>query len=246
VPGRAWSDPVTEMLAGDARWTAELIERRRRDYVRYSPVFWRPAEGVVGLHERFLRGRITAETTVALRTRHGFIICERRRSVGFVDDFAVEPPGSWDSDGAALLLAAAERLAAGDGVATVLVVTAHADLAKTALLGNLSLTVADQWWVRELQPVGPEAPPGQFSGPGVSGTLGPAPGVYDPGGPVFQNDRAGEHTDIDAIERAAAAQGAVLAVLPAAPDAPLAPELRRKGWHVASDWYRGIPEAPAR
>lgn len=245
MPGDARSDPVTEMSAADAQWAAELMEKRRRDYARYSPVFWRPAEGVVGLHARFLRGRIIAETTVALRTAHGFVICERRGSRGFVDDFAVEPPGTWDSDGAALLLAAAERLAAADGVATVVVVTAHADRAKAGMLANLSLTLAEQWWVRELRPVGPASAPGRFSGPGFSGLLGPAPGVYDPGGPVFQNDRAGEHTDVDAVERAAAAHGAVLAVVPAAPDTPRERELRQNGWHVASDWYLGIPEAPA-
>lgn len=238
--GDAWSDPVTEMSAGDAQWAAELMEKRRRDYVRYSPVFWRPAEGVVGLHALFLRGRIIAETTVALRTGHGFIICERRGTKGFVDDFAVEPPEAWDCDGAALLLAAAERFAAAAGFATVVVVTAHADRAKAGMLANLSLALAEQWWVRELQPAGPAAAPGRFSGPGFSGMLGPAPGVYDPGGPVLQNDRVGERTDLDAIERAAAAHGAVLAVLSAAPDTAREHELRLKGWHVASDWYQGI------
>jgi hypothetical protein len=138
----------------------------------------------------------------------------------------------------------AEHLAA-DGAGTVVVVTAHADVAKASMLANLSLTLAEQWWVRELEPVGPAAAPGQFNGPGFSGTLGPAPEVYNPGGPVFQNDRAGEHTDVAAIERAAAARGAVLTVLPATPDAAVAPELRRRGWHVASDWYLGIPERPA-
>jgi hypothetical protein len=237
---------IAEMSVGDALWAAGLMEKRRRDYARYSPVFWRPAEGAVGLHEQFLRGRITAETTVALRTGRGFIIGEGRRAKGFVDDFAIEPPGAWDSDGAALLLAAAGRLAAADGVATVVVVTAHADRAKAGMLASLSLTLAEQWWVRALPPLGPAAAPGRFSGPGFSGELGPAPAVYDPGGPVFQNDRAGEHTDVDAIERAAAAQGAVLAVLPAAPDTSREQELRQKGWHVASDWYAGTPEAPAR
>jgi hypothetical protein len=239
------SDQVTDMLAGDAPWAAQLMEKRRREYVRYSPVFWRPAEGAVGLHAQFLRDRIIAETTVALRTGHGFIIGERRGPRGFVDDFAVEPPGTWDSDGAALLLAAGERLAAAGGVASVVVVTAHADRAKSEMLARLSLTLAEQWWVRELQPVGPAAVAGRLSGPGFSGTIGPAPGVYDPGGPVFQNDRAGAHTDLAAIERAAAAHGAVLAVLPAAPGAALVHELRERGWHVASDWYRRIPEAPA-
>jgi hypothetical protein len=233
------------MTAADAQFAAELMERRRRDYVRYSPVFWRPAEGVVGLHERYLRGRIIAETTVALRTEHGFIIGQRRGSKGLVDDFAIEPPGTWDSDGAALLLAAGERLAA-DGVGTVVVVTAHADLAKAGMLAHLSLTLAEQWWVRELQPLTSAADPGRISGPGFSGMLGPAPGVYDPGGLVFQNDRAGEHTDFDAIEAGASAHGAVLAVLPAAPDSARADELHRRGWRVASDWYLGIPERPAR
>jgi hypothetical protein len=246
VPGDAWNDPVTEMSAADAQWAAELTEKRRHDYARYSPVFWRPAEGAVGLHAHFLGGRIIAETTVALRTGRGFIICERRGSKGFVDDFDVEPPGTWDSDGAALLLAAAERLATVVGVAAVRVVTAHADRAKAGMLAALSLALAEQWWVRELEPVGPAAVPGRFSGPGFSGMLGPAPAVYDPGGLVFQNDRAAEHTDPAAIERGAAAHGAVLAVLPAAPDTAREHELRQQGWHVASDWYVGIPERPAR
>jgi hypothetical protein len=244
VPGDARSDPVSEMTAADAQFAAALMEWRRRQYVRYSPVFWRPAEGVVGLHERYLRGRISAETTVALRTAHGFIVCERRRSEGLVDDFAIEPPGTWYSDGATLLLAAAERLAADHGVAAVRVVTAHADQPKCGMLANLSLTLAGQWWVRELQPVAPAAAPGRISGPGFSGTLGPAPEVYDPGGLVFQNEPAGEHTDFDAIERGAAAHGAVLAVIAAAPNPARARELSQKNWSVASDWYVGTPARP--
>lgn len=238
--------PVIEMSADDAPWAAQLMEKRRRDYARYSPVFWRPAEGVVGLHAEYLRGRITAQTTVALRTEHGFLIGERRGSKAFVDDFAVEPPGSWDTEGAALLLAVAERLAAADRVDVVMVVTAHADRPKAEMLASLSLTLAEQWWVRELEHAGPAASPGRISGPGFSGELGPAPGVYDPGGPVFQNDPAGDHSDLEAIERAAAAHGAVLAILPATPGPAVVRELRGRGWHVASDWYRGFPERPAR
>ncbi len=229
------------MTAADTQFAAALMERRRREYVRYSPVFWRPAEGVVGLHERYLRGRISAETTVALRTAHGFIICERRRLEGFVDDFAIEPPGTWDSDGAALLLAAAERLAVVYGVAAVRVVTGHADRPKAGMLANLSLTLAEQWWVRELLPARPAAAPGRISGPGFSGILGPAPDVYDPGGLVFQNQPAGEHADFDAIEQGAAACGAVLAVIAVAPDPARTRELRQKNWSVASDWYVGTP-----
>lgn len=231
---------VTELSAADAGWAAGLMERQRREYARYSPVFWRPAEGAAGLHARFLRGQISPETTVALRTRHGFIICQRRQSEGFGDDFTVGAQGTWDGDGAALLLAA-ERLAALSGVSAIRVVTAHADQAKAGMLSSLPLSLAEQWWVRQLRPGGQAAAPGRISGPDFSGILGPAPPVYDPGGPVFLADQAGAHADVDVIERAAAERGAVLAIIPAVPGTARARELHQKSWNVASDWYRGWP-----
>jgi hypothetical protein len=229
------------MRAGDARWAAGLMERQRQAHAGYSPVFWRPAEGAAGLHERFLRRQILSEATAALRTRHGFIICERRPSVGLVDDFTVAPPGTWGSDGAALLLAAAGVLAA-DGISAVRVVTAHADRAKAGMLACLSLSLAEQWWVRELRPGRQPAAPGRVSGPGFSGMLGPAPPIYDPGGLVFLADQAGERADTEAIACAAQALGAVLAVIPAVPGTALAEALPRKGWTIASDWYVGWPQ----
>lgn len=232
---------VTELSDGDAEWAAGLMERRRRIYADYSPVFWRPAENVTGQHARFLGRQIISETNIALRTRHGFIICQRRPSEGFVDDFAVAPPGTWGVDGATLLLAAAERLAAVSDVGKVRVVTAHADEAKCEMLASLSLSLAEQWWVRELTPGGPASATGRVSGPGFSGILTPAPPVYDPGGPVFQADLAAEPAELDVIEREAAARGAVLAVVPAEPGTARASELARKGWSVASDWYLGWP-----
>lgn len=36
--------PVRTLTSGDAAWAAALMERRRQEYARYSPVFWRPAE----------------------------------------------------------------------------------------------------------------------------------------------------------------------------------------------------------
>ncbi|MBV9381765.1 MAG: hypothetical protein JOY82_19030 [Streptosporangiaceae bacterium] len=230
-----------EMPAGDARWAAGLMQRQRQAYAGYLPAFWRPARDAAGLHERFLRRQILSEATVALRTRHGFIICERRNPVGLVDDFTVTPPGTWDCDGGALLLAAAGRLAA-DGIGAVRVVTAHADRAKAGMLASLSLTLAEQWWVRELQPARQPAAPGRVKGPGFSGMLGPAPPIYDPCGLVFLADRAGERADIDAIARAAQALGAVLAVIPAIPGTAPSRTLSRKGWTIASDWYLGWPQ----
>jgi hypothetical protein len=231
---------VNEMRAEDATWAAGLLELQRREYARYSPVLWRPAEDARTLHERFLRRQIASEATVALRTQAGFVICECRPDEGYVDDFTLTPPRRWDEDGATLLLAVSEELAAR-GIGTLRVVIAHDDEPKAGLLRGLSLSLAEQWWVRELLPAGLPASPGRVSGPGFSGLLTQAPPVYAPGGPVFLADRPEEPAAINTIAHEATEHGAVLAVIPAAPDTAVASELRRRGWTVASDWYAGRP-----
>jgi GNAT superfamily N-acetyltransferase len=245
------------MTSGDAAWAAGLMERRRQVYAAYSPVFWRPRPGVTGLHTRFLGRQIGSPGYLALRTGHGFLIGQRRGQEGFVDDFAVDEPASWDGDGAALLLAAWRRWAA-DGLEAVRVVTAHADEDKCAMLAALTLELAEQWWVRELSPGehesqgGQVATPGPVTGTGFSGLLGPAPPVYDPGGPVLLvaelaagADLAG--ADLAGVEREAAGMGAVLLIVPAAPASARAAAIaRRPGWSVASDWYLGRPGARTR
>jgi GNAT superfamily N-acetyltransferase len=243
------------MAAGDAAWAAGLMERRRQVYAGYSPVFWRPRPGVTGLHARFLARQLASPGFLALRTGHGFLIGQRRDQEAFVDDFAVDETARWDGDGAALLLAAWHRWAA-DGLDAVRVVTAHADNDKCAMLSALSLELAEQWWVRELSPgdrdvqaipagqpapAGQAAPAGPVTGAGFSGLLGPAPPVYDPGGPVLLvSDLAGP--DLASVEREAARMGAVLLIVPAAPASARAAAIaRRPGWTVASDWYLGRP-----
>jgi len=245
VPGEAaWEHlgvACRDMAADDAAWAAEVMERRRRIYARYSPVFWRPAPNAAGLHTRFLARQIASEGTIALRTGHGFIVCQRRNGEGFVDDFAVEDPAAWQREGAALLLATAQRLSA-TGESAVRVVTAHADRPKADMLASLSLHLAEQWWVAELRPAaGEKASYGRRDGAGFSGIFAPAPPVYDPGGPVLLADRVHGDARIDSNEREAAALGAVLAVVPAVPGSARAGELARGGWEVASDWYLGWP-----
>jgi hypothetical protein len=216
------------------------MERRRQACARYSPVFWRPARDVTGTHARFLRRQISSDANVALRTGRGFIIAERRASEGFVDDFAVDRSGSWDDDGAPLLLAASERLAVA-GVDAMRVVTAHADEAKVSMLSSMSLRVVEQWWVKELRPAGQTAGYGRVEGSGFAGIFGPAPPVYDPGGPVLLADRVADDADIAVFEREAAAMGAVLAIIPASPASTRSADLRQASWSVAPDWYLGWP-----
>jgi hypothetical protein len=247
--------PVREMTPDDAAWAAALMERRRQVYAGYSPVFWRPRPGVTGLHARFLSRQLDAPGYLALRTDHGFLIGQRRDREAFVDDFAVDETATWDGDGAALLRTAWHRWAA-DGLDAVRVVTAHTDEDKCAMLATFSLDLAEQWWVRELraspddqatsaargtQPTQP-IPTGPVTGAGFSGLLGPAPPVYDPGGPILFLGNLADGTGLADVEREAAGMGAVLLIVPAAPaSARAAAVARSPGWTVASDWYLGRP-----
>jgi hypothetical protein len=86
-------------------------------------------------------------------------------------------------------------------------------------------------------------PPARVEGTGFSGILGPAPPVYDPGGPVLHIDRLADDADMTRVEAESAAMGAVLLVVPAVAGSPQADELTRLGWTVASDWYLGQPTA---
>ncbi len=221
------------------------MEDRRRLYATYSPVFWHPAGGVTGLHARFLGRQIASDTNVGLRTDHGFIIGQLRGTEGFVDDFAIDADGTWSDDGAVLLMATWDRLGAA-GANVLRVVTARADDAKVQMLRNLSLALVEEWWVKPLVAAGPAAASGQVEGTGFSGHFGPAPPVYDPGGPVLLADRVDAGADLGVVEHEAAAMGAVLVVVPTPPGSDRIGQLEERGWSVASQWYLGQPtrEAP--
>ena len=184
---------VTELTVDDADWAADLMAGRRREYEDYSPVFWRPARHARALHVRFLRRQIADPATVALRSPRGFLIAQLRPAEAFVDDFALDPAGTWAEDGAELLLAVWARVGSTD-LTGLRVVTARADEPKSALLRALGLRLVEQWWVREL-PAAPSRAAGQIAGarvasgspesaghPADEGSSAPAPsGAAGPG-----------------------------------------------------------------
>ena len=222
------------------------MDRRRQVYATYSPVFWRPAPGATGLHARFLAGRLPTPGVTALRTGRGFLIGEVRGSQatgpeGLIDDYAVEADDDWAQDGAALL-EAAWPLLAKEGAATLRVVTAAADNAKVAMLRNCSLVLTENWWVKGLTPKGAADSTGRVDGAGFSGIVGPAPPVYDPGGPVLLVEQVAVGTKAAAIEELAAELGAVLAVVPVPAGERLGQDLHQAGFSIASAWYVGRPE----
>jgi hypothetical protein len=229
------------MLPADAGWAAELMDQRRQVYATYSPVFWRPAKDATGSHAKYLSTLIGSENCLSLRTDHGFMLGQIGPTETSLDDFAVSEPSRWSADGPALVMAAAQRLADAGRDTTMRVVTAHADQAKVGMLRGLSLSLVEQWWVREVEAAGDPIERGRVNGPRFSGILWTAPPVYDPGGLVLHVDRTQDDVDLATMEREAAAVGAVLLVLPTTPDADRVGKLQGRGWKVASDWYLGRP-----
>ncbi len=124
---------VRDLLIEDCEWAAELMERRRQVYARYSPVFWRPARGVTDGHAAFLAEKVSRGSSVALRTDRGFLIGDLRGAEGLIDDFAVEADDDWALHGAALLCSAWPALV-NRGAERLRVVSAPADEPKVAML----------------------------------------------------------------------------------------------------------------
>lgn len=229
------------MQAADARWAAEVMEARRRIYATYSPTFWRPACDVVDLHAGFLARQLAEPTNAGFRTDHAFVIGQLRSEEGFVDDYAIDQWGDWATDGRALLLTVWEALLRM-GATRMRVVTAKLDVDKVAMVLAASLQLVEEWWVKELTPTAPAGTAGRVSGSCFTGILGPAPPVYDPGGPVLLAHPA-PGADLEALEAEGADLGAVLGVVPASPRSELQKCLEQRSWAVASQWYVGCPQS---
>lgn len=99
-----------------------------------------------------------------------------------------------------------------------------------------------QWWVKPLDAAADAgAAHGRVDRTGFSAILGPAPPVYDPGGPVLLADRVAADVELSVVEDEAAQMGAVLAVIPADPANDRERALHERGWTIASQWYLGQP-----
>jgi hypothetical protein len=230
------------MCDDDFDWAAALMQRRRERYAELSPVFWRPATGVTASHAQFMRSIAGQEGAVALRTDHGFALSSPHGDRCLVDDFAVDDDSRWPTDGRELLLGV-WRAARSPQQTMLRAVTARRDEPKRSMLKGLGLQVAARWWVKELSPSADPQTWGPVDVGPVRGLIGPAPPVYDPGGPVCLLGDADAEKAVRAAD-AAEGLGAVLAIVQretAAPDAE--PELEAAGFHNPSEFYEGDPVA---
>jgi len=140
-----------------------LADARRREYAAYQPVFWRLAADAIAQQRPHLAALIDDEAVITL------VAVTDQEVVGFavgtlvpappvydpggptclVDDFTVADPNDWPTVGAHLLRAVG-RHAAQRGAAQIVVITAHLDQPKRAMLTASGLSTASEWWVGAL------------------------------------------------------------------------------------------------
>jgi hypothetical protein len=149
-----------------------------------------------------------------------------------LDDFYVRSPDLWDSVGVHLLRSVV-RTATDTDCERLIAVTAQRDLPKRTMLIRAGFKSAACWWVGTVKP-----PTGVSVGVDIPMTIGPAPSVYDPGGPTALVRKIIQPSEIAEIERIAYAAKAVIAIVPArTTDHALQIALTERGYHVSSEWF---------
>jgi GNAT superfamily N-acetyltransferase len=155
--------PLRRAESRDVSEMAELAEKRRLHYQRYQPTFWRKAQDSQEQHTPFLESLLKREDVLILvhestEKIEGFVIADfvaappvydPGGSTCRVDDFCVAQEHLWETVGLALLNEVL-RLAKEHGAAQSVVVCAHLDQSKRAMLAQLGYSIASEWYVRDL------------------------------------------------------------------------------------------------
>lgn len=159
---------VTPATLDDVQEIAALAQQRRLAYQEAQPQFWKVAPDAVEQHTPYLSQLLAREETVAFvaRDRDQFLgyvlgtlvpappVYAPGGPSGFIDDFAVADPDTWDTIGAALLTAARDELALR-GAAQIVVVCGHHDTPKMNALLTAGLTRASEWLVAPVPEIRP-------------------------------------------------------------------------------------------
>lgn len=154
---------IRRATASDVDTVVAIIESQRRQYQKFQPTFWRPADNAIALTRTFLTRLVDERGTyflVAIEGSQtlGFLIARKFPAppvfapggdTYLVDDFAVSEPRHWLGIGEALL-SHVSTLLHEHGVAQIVAVCADRDLAKAEVLRRSDLTIASNWWTKPL------------------------------------------------------------------------------------------------
>lgn len=164
----------------DLDWVVELLAERRDALLEHAPIFWRPAPDAATASRDFLEYLLTDGGARAYCTSDAVLIAAPRGDGWLVDDLHV-PGEDWASgDGRDLWNALAHDVG-GDEVRFV---CPAYEVQRARFAVAAGLTLAESWWLRELDTEGGE-PGMQVHLPGVEAVTVPAPPVYAPPGPIL-------------------------------------------------------------
>lgn len=150
---------IRHASATDLPAMVALIERRRVQYEKYEPVFWKKAVDSAEKTEPFFKSLLTNERATTLvaydgENLVGFLIAintpappvyEPGGTTILVDDFCVADASLWPSVGRALL-DRLETIGREAGWRQYVVVSGKADQEKSEFLASTRLSLASTWW----------------------------------------------------------------------------------------------------
>jgi len=157
LANKSLTNGIRPLTAADVPRVLELGELKRRQYAAYSPVFWRLSSLPRATFAPYMQSQVTDAQNIALAHEQdgkvdGFVLMNAR---GTIDDCAVAAPGLWPTVGAGLLRAAGNA-ACLRGLKSLLVICGHGDTPKRTMLEAQGLTLATDWYVKAIKPLGLE------------------------------------------------------------------------------------------
>jgi len=219
----------------DVDWITARLAERREALRPLAPVFWRPAPNAAERHRQFIKYLLTDGGGLAYRTADSVLLATPRGDGWLVDDLHVRDQ-YWTTDGVDLWNAlAADRRAE---VVRFVCPTYENDRAEFA--SNIGLTVAETWWLIELESGGGETHV-TISLPGADAVTVGAPPVYAPPGPMlFLASPEDVATAVPAaLDKAPGMGCAGVVVNQAASEQSMAEVLRAAGLRPHCDFFVG-------
>lgn len=185
APPRWWPRTVARMpvraaTSADVDWIVTVLEERRKPLVQLAPVFWRPAPDAATKSQEYIEYLLTDGGARGYRTDDGVLIAAPRGDGWLVDDMYVRGDRWADGGGKDLWNALTNDV----GGSEIRFVCPTYEPHRAEFARATGLTVAESWWLRELDSSGGE-PSIQVQLPGADAITVPAPPVYAPPGPIL-------------------------------------------------------------
>jgi GNAT superfamily N-acetyltransferase len=156
-------DSIRIAQIADVPAIVELAEQKRLEYQSYQPVFWRKAANSRERHIPWVEKLVNRDDVITLVHERdgiidGFIIADFVPAPPVydvagptcrVDDYTVADSQDWQAIGRELL-EEVMREAQRRGAAQIVVVCAHLDQPKRAMLAAAGLSLASEWYTKPL------------------------------------------------------------------------------------------------